>query len=405
MPAITKERNPNDVTPYLAVKNVILCRSGYQKYGYNDVLAFGLGEPRVKKDEYIVYTPASTLIEGMSMMVRLPITKEHPPVWVDSENYNRYAHGQTGTEVDIVRLDDGEVGVRSDLSMNTSRIYDYYASGCSEVSLGYKSDVVVAPEGAEYDYIKTRVVSVNHLAITALGRGGSAVAIIDSLLGGLKNMKSGFLYYLSRLGKMEDSPVPFSKKVFDAIEQTKGKTDEEVQKLAAPLLDSLATMKDSDTKALLVDVVSDFFKAPEALSSDREVIGKFLDSKFQIVEQETLADFKDAAAAPAADDKKADDKKKDDDADDKKKADMKDGEDGKGKGTANISDSALDARIAAIFDSKLADIDKKLDALVLAKLGLKPGADSGVGGVTVDLTDSSAAVTGNYDVVELLDNK
>ena len=403
------ERSEVDITPSLAVKDVIICRSGYQKYSYNDVLKFGLGEPAVRKDEYIVYRPAPVIIANMHKMVRLPVTKEHPGEWVNAENYQRLAHGQTGTKVDVVNLENGEIGIRSDLSLNTSKIYEYYRAGCKEVSLGYKSQVEWAPDGADYDIIMTDILFVNHLAITALGRGGPAVAIIDSLLGGLNHMKKGLFYWLTNKGKTEDAPTPFSKKVFDTIDQMKGKQDEEAKKIAAPIFDSLATMKDSDDKALLVDVVADCFKAPALTEQNKDKVGAFLDSQFAKVESDTLKDFasvkdsvddKDDKAKKEADEKakkEADDKAKKD-ADDKAKAAMKDGEDGKGTGTANVSDSAIDARIAAIFDSKF---DEKLDAMISKKLGIK--VDPPKGGSVVDLTDSAPAATGNYSVSDILD--
>ena len=401
------ERAEIDVTPSLAVKDVILCRSGYQDYSYADVLKFGLGEPRVRKETYRMYRPAPVLIANMEKMVRLPITKEHTVDWVNAENYQRLAHGQSGTKVEVVHLNDGEIGIRSDLSLNTARIYDYYCAGCKEVSLGYKSQVEWAPEGADYDIVMTDILFVNHLAITALGRGGASVAIIDSLLGGLTSMKRGLFYFLSHKGKTEDASTPFSKKVFDAIEQMKGKTEEEAKKIAAPLFDSLAMMKDSDNKSCLLDVVADCFKVPKTVELNRESVATCLDSLFRSVETDTLKDL--ASITDSADDqskdddKKADDKAKDEKAKGDKKsddADMKDSTDGKGTGTADVSDSSLDARITKLLDSAFADIDKKLDALVSAKLGLKVEAPKGG---SVDLTDSAAAVTGDYSVEDILD--
>lgn len=402
------QREVYDVTPSLAVKDVILCRSGYQNYNYNEVLKFGLGEPKVRKETYRLYRPAPVLIANMHKMVRLPVTKEHPADWVNAENYQRLSHGQTGTEVEVVNLENGEIGIRSDLSLNTERIYNYYASGCKEVSLGYKSTVEWAPDGADYDIVLTDILFVNHLAITALGRGGPAVAIIDSLLGGLTSMKKGLFYYLSHIGKTEDAPTPFSKKVFDAIDQMKGKDESEAKKIAAPLFDSIATMKDSDDKALLLDVVSDCFKAPELTEKNKEKVGSFLDSQFQKVETDTLKDF--ASMKDGKDGKDGDGDDDDDDAAKKKKAEedekkkkeaaMHDADDGKGKGTANVSDSALEASIAKIVDSRFEAFDKKMDELITAKLGGK--VDKPAGGA-VDLKDSSPAATGNYSVSDILD--
>ena len=221
-------------------------------------------------------------------------------------------------------------------------------------------------------------------------------------------MKKGLFYYLSHIGKTEDAPTPFSKKVFDAIDQMKGKDEAEAKKIAAPLFDSIATMKDSDDKALLLDVVSDCFKAPELTEKNKEKVGSFLDSQFQKVETDTLKDFasmkdgKDGADDKSGDDESAKKKKAEDDeaADKNKKADMKDADDGKGKGTASVSDSALEASIAKIVDSRFEAFDKKMDELISAKLGIK--VEKPAGGA-VDLKDSSPAATGNYSVSDILD--
>ena len=38
---------------------------------------------------------------------------------------------------------------------------------------------------------------MNHLAITRAGRGGSSVAVIDSIIGGMKPMRTGFFAFIT----------------------------------------------------------------------------------------------------------------------------------------------------------------------------------------------------------------
>ena len=382
-----------DNKPYFEKKDVILCRSGIQEYTFAEVRQFGLENPKVVKDSYKVYRPASALIASKDKMTNLPITREHPPEFINGGNFQRFAHGYTGSEAEVVRLGDGEIGIQSKLMFSTNDVYNYYLNGNSEVSLGYvsKNEWVDDPDKVGYDILMVGIEDVNHLAVTAAGRGGSRVAIIDSSIGGLIMFKTGLFHFLKKKGKTTDAPTPFSKTVFDSLEAAKTMEGDKLEAEVKRVMDSLTTLKDGTNKALLMDSVADCYKAIDTAIVNRDEVGKFLDSVYEKAEKETL----DSVQMQDAEPDKKDDK---DDKDDKKKAEVKDAdpeadkdkknedEDGKGTGTKNVMDSVLSVVQDALTKNNEALavlIDQKIDSGIKSALGLKEDTKA-AGGSTQD---------------------
>ena len=400
-----------DSKPFYEKKNVVLCRSGIQEYSYAEVCNFGLGNPRVVKDSYKVYRPASVLIACKDKMANLPLTKEHPPEFVDGENWNRYAQGYTGSEIDIVPIGDGEIGVKGKVCFSTNAIYNYYLEGNQEVSLGYvsKNEWVDDPDKTGYDIIMVGIEDVNHLAVTAAGRGGSRVAVIDSILGGITMFKTGLFHFLKQKGQTTDSATPFSKIVIDSLEQSKTMDSTKLEAEVTRVLDSLATLKDGESKTLLMDSVADCYKAIDTALANKEDVGKFLDSVYAKAEKETLDSLPKAEDSKVEDkkvedasskvlDMKVEDKKDEDKEDeDKKDGEVKD-EDGKGTGTTNVSDSVVatvqDA-IKASNEELMKVLDAKIASGIKTALGLED--DKATGGA---ITDSVADTNIDVDIAK-----
>jgi hypothetical protein len=387
----TKDMIVRDSKSYFEKKDVILCRSGFQDYTYNEVLRFGIDYPKVKKDFYRVYRPASVLMSNLDKMTNIPITKEHPPEFIDGDNWQRYAHGYTGSEAEVVTLGDGDIGVKSKLVFSTSAIYNYYLDGNEEVSLGYTSRNrwVDNPESVGYDILMTGIEDVNHLAVTAAGRGGSRVSVIDSLIGGITMFKTGLFHFLKSKGKTADSATPFSKTVFDSLEASKNLSGEPLNQEVKRVLDSLATLKDGEKKTLLLDSVADCYKAIDTAMENKDSVSKFLDNAYKQAEDETVKTM-DAA--------------------------MLEDEDGKGKGTTNVSDAEEEKEkekeepkeekkeekknedsqaltmdsFTAVMDSAMkkfqesieASMDERIQAGIKQALGLEPASKSSGGTVT-----------------------
>jgi hypothetical protein len=247
-------------------------------------------------------------------MKNLPITREHPPEFINGDNWNRYSKGYTGSEVEIVGLGDGEVGVESTIFFSTSDIYNYYLDGSEEVSLGYRArySVVDNPEEVGYDIILDDIFEVNHLAVTKAGRGGPKVSVIDSLLGGLYQMKTGLLFLLKRKGKTQDAQKEFLDTFVSALREATKLPSDKVQDALAPVIDSVTYLKDGKHKQLLVDMVTDCFNAPKAALENKDALLEVVEKTYKAAVQDSIDDVATVD------------------------------EDGKGTGTANISDDEKD---------------------------------------------------------------
>lgn len=373
--------------PFLERKNVILARSGVQLYGADEVRRFGLPQNTDNvKDTYVIMRPAPVIIaaEQKGLFKTLTITKEHPPEFINGSNYQRYTQGTTGENTELVSLENGVIGVKSSLVFSTHEIEDYYLDGNKEVSVGYEAQYEWNPNWKEdgFDIVMVAIQTVNHCAITAAGRGGASVAIIDSIVGGITMLKSGLFHFIARMGRTKDSDKPFSSLVFDALEHAKGKGEEEIKKGMTCVMDSIATLRDSKEKTFLVDAVTDCFKVMDSAFENKEAVSKVLDSAFSNAEKETL---------------------------DSVPVKTKDGEDGKGKGTANVADSEEEKEedeyeeeskkksgkeesgttdsISALFDAGFANLEKRLPGLINDAIKKELGiAGSNHSGGTTDST-------------------
>ena len=395
----------DDASPFIECKDVILCRSGIQKYRNEEIMGLGLSEPKVKKDIYLVMRPASVIVASKELFCRLTITKEHPPDWVTPSNWKKYAEGYTDSTVDVVILDGDEIGLKSSLVFSTNTIYDYYLNNNKETSVGYKAtNEWVDFEKKGYDAEMTSIFMVNHLAITAAGRGGSRVAIIDSLLGGMTMAKSGILHFLKRKGKTNDSAIPFSKIVFDSLEASKKLEGDELSAEVARVTDSVSSLKDSPTKTQIVDSVSDLFLDRDTAITNKAEAVKILDALYEKAEKETLASVNDSDEEAKKKDeeaKEAEKKKAEDAAMEAEKDKVKD-EDGKGKGTTNISDAEEIKKVTdSAIDSKFAELAATLPDLiqtgVKAALGIKDESKPKGGKVT-----DSVAEDQNFDMTKFI---
>lgn len=284
----------SEVSPYIEQKGVILCRSGIQYYSYNEVVN-ALGEPPVKKDFYREYRPASVVVKAQEKCKNLPVTKEHPDVWVNPDNWDKLCGGIVGNEVSVVALDgeaEGEIGIKSDLTFYTRKLYDYYLDN-KEVSLGYtcKKHYVDNPEEAGYDIILDEITEVNHLAITRAGRGGAQVAVIDSIIGGLKPMRTGIFAWLAGKKQNDSAPSSFGKEVLEAVKNSKGTTEEELACEMKGVLDSMSNLKDCEAKDTLLNIVRDCFDNKEKAVADEEELAKTLDTMFVEIHGDSLGEI------------------------------------------------------------------------------------------------------------------
>lgn len=377
-----------DSSASVTEKNVILCRSGTQIYRRFEVEGrFDLDMEGHDEDSFIEYRPPDVVVDAKELMVNLPVTKEHPSSFVTPDNWSRLAHGTTGSEVDVVSLGDGEIGIETSIVFNTRDIYDYYVDGNKEVSLGYACEKRWATEEEKSKYgcdiILTKITEVNHLAVTSCGRGGSKVAILDSFFRGLKKMRSGLFFYLDNKGKSADANSNFSDTLFSALESCNGKGEEAVKNSLSNVLDAFASTKDSEAKKHLSDMVEDCFTdIPKALAHKNE-IAPIVNDAWINVSGESLKDIKEALSlsSPSTDATVAG-------KEEKKEEEKMEDSDGKGKSTANVSDSNVEEIVKKAVTSAMAEATDSFRSLVQEEVKKVLQIDSSTEGGSVS-TDST----------------
>lgn len=304
--ALARKILDSSASPYIEQKNVILCRSGKQIYRASDLASFITedNKPPVAKDIYVEFRPANVVVKAKKLFRNLPVTKEHPDDWVTPSNWKKLCGGTTGKEVDVVALDgesEGEIGIKTDITFYDNDLYSYYADNNREVSVGYtcRKHFVPNPEEVGYDIVLDEILEVNHLAITRMGRGGSSVAVIDSISGGkpmAKKTRTGIFSWL-KFGKQTDSATePFSKTVLDAVRNSTATTDEELEKEIAGVVDSLSDLMDCEKKTTLVDVVRDCFDNKDKALENADKITEAIDSLFTAVVQDSVSNIADGMA-------------------------------------------------------------------------------------------------------------
>ena len=317
--------------PFILQKDVILCRSGIQLYHKSEVASLITedNKPAVEKEWYREYRPAAVVVKAQEKCKSLPVTKEHPIDWVTSENFPQLAGGVTSNDISVVALtgeSEGEIGIQSNLTFFTRELYNYYLDN-KEVSLGYtcKKHFVDNPEEVGYDILLDEIVMINHVAITRAGRGGSSVSIIDTILGGLKQMKSNFFGALIAK-KQTDSKESFGAKVYNAVIKAKDEKDKELNYV----FDAINSFKDGEKKDNIIAVVKDAFENKEKLKGNEEEFKKTIDAMYASMCECSVEEMTKMCTSTKDSEDKKEEEKKEEDSEDKKEEEKKE-EDSEGK--------------------------------------------------------------------------
>ena len=414
----------SEAKPFIEQKDVILCRSGIQIYHKSELASFITedNKPPVEKEWYKEYRPANVIVRAQDLFKSLPVTKEHPDVWVDSKNWKELAGGTLDKEVTVVALDgeaEGEIGLKSNITFYTDDLYNYYLDN-KEVSVGYtcKKHFVDNPEEVGYDLILDEITEVNHLAITRAGRGGSSVAVIDSIIGGLRPMRTGiFAWLASKKQKAvnDSAPSSFGKEVLEAVKNSKGTTEEELAGEMKGVLDSMSVLKDCEAKTKLVEVVKDCFDNKKMALDNEEELTATLDSMWIDIHSDSLGEIAKAFAKlgkkpeektePAVNDSEKTEGEEKDSADKPEEGEEKDSadkpEEGEDEGNKNKDGCNKDSVPFATKDDILAVLDSQLEPMVMKAvkkcLGIKEDAKPSVEGSELDSANKgNACVTRDY---------
>ena len=414
----------SEAKPFIEQKDVILCRSGIQIYHKSELASFITedNKPPVEKEWYKEYRPANVIVRAQDLFKSLPVTKEHPDVWVDSKNWKELVGGTLDKEVTVVALDgeaEGEIGLKSNITFYTDDLYNYYLDN-KEVSVGYtcKKHFVDNPEEVGYDLILDEITEVNHLAITRAGRGGSSVAVIDSIIGGLRPMRTGiFAWIASKKQKAvnDSAPSSFGKEVLEAVKNSKGTTEEELAGEMKGVLDSMSVLKDCEAKTKLVEVVKDCFDNKKMALENEEELTATLDSMWIDIHSDSLGEIAKAFAKlgkkpeektePAVNDSEKTEGEEKDSEDKPEEGEEKDSadkpEEGEDEGNKNKDGCNKDSVPFATKDDILAVIDSQLEPMVMKAvkkcLGIKEDTKPSVEGSELDSANKgNACVTRDY---------
>ena len=414
----------SEAKPFIEQKDVILCRSGIQIYHKSELASFITedNKPPVEKEWYKEYRPANVIVRAQDLFKSLPVTKEHPDVWVDSKNWKELAGGTLDKEVTVVALDgeaEGEIGLKSNITFYTDDLYNYYLDN-KEVSVGYtcKKHFVDNPEEVGYDLILDEITEVNHLAITRAGRGGASVAVIDSIIGGLRPMRTGiFAWIASKKQKAvnDSAPSSFGKEVLEAVKNSKGTTEEELAGEMKGVLDSMSVLKDCEAKTKLVEVVKDCFDNKKMALENEEELTATLDSMWIDIHSDSLSEIAKAFAKlgkkpeektePAVNDSEKTEGEEKDSEDKPKEGEEKNStdkpEEGEDEGNKNKDGCNKDSVPFATKDDILAVLDSQLEPMVMKAvkkcLGIKEDTKPSVEGSELDSANKgNACVTRDY---------
>jgi hypothetical protein len=381
-----------DKHPAIMVKPAILARSGIYVYGRDEMLSMGftLAED---KSFYKVYRPPHVLIEAKDKFCFAVVTKEHTAFDTSPENFREQADGVVGDSVEVVTLENGNVGLKGRIAFYTKDVADYFESGNRETSAQYRMGLLPSSDPARdgYDFVMTGIESVNSLAITAQGRGGKNVCVLDSMAavnketGGIR-MKSGFLSFLG-IGKAKDADFKFSNVLFGCMAKVKALDAADtagIEKAVGEVMSHVVSLGGSEAKELLTGAVSDCLKNVDAVLAKKDDVAKRLDElygKCQDADAEAVKRILDADGKKDGDGK--DPKKEDDDKEPKKEGDGKDAQ-------TKDFDSVITTAIDRAFGKFNESVDAKIDAAVKKALGTdtaKPAADNR----SASAADSSAA--------------
>lgn len=401
---VCKKVFDSEADPYILQKDVILCRSGIQVYSKREMEPFinENNKPPKEKEWYKEYRPANVVVKAKKLCSNLPVTKEHPDEWVTPDNWKELAGGTTGKEVEVEALEgesEGEIGLKSEITFYDRDLYNYYEDNNKEVSLGYTCSKtwVDNPEEVGYDVILDEIEEVNHLAITRNGRGGSSVAVIDSLLGGLKPMRTSIFAWLNK-GKQKDSVTSFGNLVFDSLKKSKGETEEELAKDMEKVLDSCENLKDCEEKTTMVNVVRDCFDNKEKALANEKELSKALDSFYISVSGDSLEEIAKAfekvrtsSSGISVDSEKKEEETKTEDSEkeEEKKDEKEEKKDEKGKNT-DSSSFTLEEVKAMVKDS----IKEEVNTAIKEALGISQKSEKAKGATLDSFTEESSDVIG-----------
>lgn len=250
------------------VASVLAARTGIQDYAGYEVGKPEMPRVRVFRSETEVFAA-----DSLRSFAGAPVTLDHPPESVTTDNWKKYAVGDTDTEV----VRDGEA-VRVPFLLRDAAAISAVKSGKREISMGYACDLAFEAgefNGQAYDAVQ-RNIRINHLAIVDQARGGPTLRIGDGERIVKKIMLDDLQVDLSDAAAVEAAISKLQGKVADATKALADATTAHDKALAAKdteiddlktkvvdeaMIDARATEKAdvlAKAKAILGDKAPDF---------------------------------------------------------------------------------------------------------------------------------------------------
>lgn len=155
------------------VSDACIARTGIQHYHASEL---GMTGDRLVP----VYRPESSVKDAKALrgLSHAPVTLDHPPELVTSDNWEKYGVGEVSTEVEWV-----DNKLKIPLLVKDAAAISAIQGGKRELSVGYtcnlKFEDGVTPEGERYEAVQEDI-EYNHVAIVQEGRAGSECRIGDS---------------------------------------------------------------------------------------------------------------------------------------------------------------------------------------------------------------------------------
>jgi hypothetical protein len=205
------------------------------------------------------------------MFTRMPLTRPHPPEWVDRGNFQKYVVGYTGDTATIEYLPDiKEIAVCGSMALAADEAIDAYDRGVVDLSPGYAATFVwkkgKTDDGRAYDAVMVSIEDTNHLALVNKGRGGATAAILDAM-GVMKAKQIGSrIWYRAKraamvMDEMASHPASEATGFRSGLDHLIGGRaalkDEELAGKVDELKSLLSDLPDGNEKGLLLRYMSD----------------------------------------------------------------------------------------------------------------------------------------------------
>lgn len=189
-----------------------IARTGIQEYRPQDIK---VSSPKEKVRIY--RSPDQVFSEdSMDTFGSKPITNNHPPSLLSSDNAKQYVVGMSDKSIQR----DGEL-MRANLTFIDKDTIDRINSGKVQLSNGYTADIEMSPgiteSGEEYDGIQKNILG-NHIALVEKGRAGTVCRLDDS---GLETEDKNAMNENTQSIMINDAAYQVPNEIVPAIQQLK----------------------------------------------------------------------------------------------------------------------------------------------------------------------------------------